>query len=558
MYGLTNLDEFVAEAFTSREFQAALRGIQVKSGSAWDRFVSLVRQLLGLSERVETALGEALKFGAQLMQDNVDLTQAGGLPLFAQKQADPATQTPAFRKWFGGSKVVDAEGKPLVVYHGTHSDVQSFAGGKVKARFPHSEGFYFTSSPFHASVYADSINNAAEKFNPTSPFAKPAVEGGNVIPAYVSLQNPKLITVSEWGTLESAVDGDGGARVRAARAEGHDGVIVTRKAGDEYDGQLVIAFRPEQIKSATGNRGTFDAGSSNIMFSQQGLNNPRDAADKLVSAITVDNVRKHLDHKFTDYRTLALGALGRRQIADLYTRDIPQLSAYSRMVQQMDAEKNDEGAQADEVAREWGGLKDDKALADLMHDSTLAQIDPSKEFVDGDSKPEYARLRMKWEALTPEAKSIYTRARDMYEEHYAKVREAIRDRIERAELSQERRAEMMARMDGEFFDRIKGVYFPLARFGQYVVVARNAEGESVAVSRAETMAEAEAERANMKSRFPADQGFKVGKVIKAADFNAARDGVEIFFQVYGESHRCTIAPAVPMSRRAPGTASRPR
>src|ERR1700679_2804161 len=28
------------------------------------------------------------------------------------------TQTPEFKRWFAGSKVVDAKGRPLVVYHG--------------------------------------------------------------------------------------------------------------------------------------------------------------------------------------------------------------------------------------------------------------------------------------------------------------------------------------------------------------------------------------------------------------------------------------------------------
>ncbi len=182
-------------------------------------------------------------------------------------QADQ-TDTPAFKRWFGKSRVVDAEGKPLVVYHGTRADIAAFDGGRIKDRFPNSEGFYFTSNPSHASVYADSINNAAEGFNPASRFAKPAAEGGNVMPVYVSLQNPKILSVSEWGTLESAVDGDGGARVRAARAAGHDGVIVKRRAGDEYDGDLVIAFRPEQIKSATGNSGAFDPSNPSILLSQ--------------------------------------------------------------------------------------------------------------------------------------------------------------------------------------------------------------------------------------------------------------------------------------------------
>ena len=33
---------------------------------------------------------------------------------------------PAFRRWFGDSKVVDERGEPLVVYHGTAADFDTF------------------------------------------------------------------------------------------------------------------------------------------------------------------------------------------------------------------------------------------------------------------------------------------------------------------------------------------------------------------------------------------------------------------------------------------------
>lgn len=36
------------------------------------------------------------------------------------------TDTPAFKKWFGDSKVVGTDGKPLVVYHGTKADFDTF------------------------------------------------------------------------------------------------------------------------------------------------------------------------------------------------------------------------------------------------------------------------------------------------------------------------------------------------------------------------------------------------------------------------------------------------
>lgn len=40
-----------------------------------------------------------------------------------------------FDAWFAGSKVVDAEGRPLVVYHGTTSAITEFDDREVVAGF---------------------------------------------------------------------------------------------------------------------------------------------------------------------------------------------------------------------------------------------------------------------------------------------------------------------------------------------------------------------------------------------------------------------------------------
>lgn len=50
--------------------------------------------------------------------------------------------TAAFKRWFGKSKVVDAEGKPLVVYHGTSADFGAFLPGA-----------YFTEHPAESAAY---------------------------------------------------------------------------------------------------------------------------------------------------------------------------------------------------------------------------------------------------------------------------------------------------------------------------------------------------------------------------------------------------------------------
>ena len=222
------------------------------------------------------------------------------------------------------------------------------------------------------------------------------------------------------------------------------------------------------------------------------------------------------------YRSLGLQALGRRQITELYGNILHQLHTYNRLMAQMDADKNEVGAQADQIAKDWGNLKDERELAELMHDATLAQMDPEKPLMRGDDPFTYDGLRAKFVALSPEARQVYVQARDAYREHHENVRQAIRDRIERSELRGQRKAELLQQMDSEFYKAIKGVYFPLARFGDYVVIVRDPTGKVLSVNRAETLNEAEALQASLRQSYP---GMTVGKVLKSKEFNAGRDAV---------------------------------
>jgi hypothetical protein len=170
------------------------------------------------------------------------------------------TDSPEFQRWFGDSKVVDDAGKPLVVYHGTDADIKEFDVKKIKSRFPFSIGYHFTSRPSEASIYASDA--LGEKMR----------EGGNVMPVYVSLKNPLIVHTKELAaSIEADLhSGPMFTKIRDARIAGkpHDGIIIKRERGDEWDGWNVIAFRPEQIKSAIGNNGEFDPANADIRFSR--------------------------------------------------------------------------------------------------------------------------------------------------------------------------------------------------------------------------------------------------------------------------------------------------
>src|SRR5690606_19230066 len=162
----------------------------------------------------------------------------------------PITESDAFKEWFGDSKVVDENGEPLVVYHGTRSDITAFEPGRDGA-------IYFTDSPEDASAFAGDFRGL------TAELQSFELGGANVIPAFLSIRNP--LEHDFGGEL---FDPDDVERViRRARREGHDGVIIRNIRNFEGGGTSTtyIVFRPEQVKSAIGNRGTFDPSSPNIL-----------------------------------------------------------------------------------------------------------------------------------------------------------------------------------------------------------------------------------------------------------------------------------------------------
>lgn len=199
-----------------------------------------------------------------------------------RRAAEPApkmakTDTPEFKRWFGDSKVVDADGKPLVVYHGTGASFDRFDPAVYGTNFTgdYGVGFYFSQNPKDASRYAASSQG----------------DGANVMPVYLSLKNPKIVKAAYAdGDLWASVPG---AKTReeltdGLKAQGYDGVIVDGgRAGVLYVKEAV-AFRPEQIKSAISNT-TFDPNNPSILAEPQaagyGANAAPTAADRAESLI---------------------------------------------------------------------------------------------------------------------------------------------------------------------------------------------------------------------------------------------------------------------------------
>ena len=173
------------------------------------------------------------------------------------------------------SKIVDENGEPKVVYHGTPNYFNAFSKemfGTSTDRGIWGNGFYFSEDSGYAKQYQK--RNGAD---------------GRTLSLFLSLKNPLFISLKDGGNegamyfhqlnekyftddiFEDAAKTD--AKMKAAQqklsdnliADGYDGVVI------EYShptiAQEYVAFEPNQIKSAKENIGTYSEKSNDVRYS---------------------------------------------------------------------------------------------------------------------------------------------------------------------------------------------------------------------------------------------------------------------------------------------------
>jgi hypothetical protein len=228
----------------------------------------------------------------------------GLLPDWVVNEGSGQDSPGALKKWFGDSKVVDDKGDPLVVYHGTTQDFDTFevdaprAGdGGVSAGDTDTgwfgKGVYFTPSKRAANSYANQR------------------EGSNVMPSYVKIEKPfeVLVDYADSGatTMGRALSKAGMENVGQSatrhtawlKEQGYDGVIVRYAKEDGTPGSVgeIVAFAPDQIKSAIGNDGTYDANDPNILSqTARGLYNPATSTITILKNADLSTVLHELGH----------------------------------------------------------------------------------------------------------------------------------------------------------------------------------------------------------------------------------------------------------------------
>ena len=184
-----------------------------------------------------------------------------------------SVRTAAFKSWFGdwehdpenASKVVDENGEPRVVYHGTYGDFTVFDKAKIGSATDYGiwgRGFYFTN--MENTPYGN--KKLALFLNFRNPFIFNDYKSAEEIGDYLNIWDGNFHEDDRFGIFRPYARG--AAQIAgSAQERGHDGLIAVLGKWTEY-----IAFEPNQIKSSTDNRGTFDPKNPDITFSVIGPN----------------------------------------------------------------------------------------------------------------------------------------------------------------------------------------------------------------------------------------------------------------------------------------------
>ena len=239
------------------------------------------------------------------------------------------TESVQFKKWFGdwqnhpktASKIVNADGTPKIMYHGTPNQFTVFDKKKAKSSGYYGRGFYFTDSKSHSSHYGNAMAVYLDVKNPLEQgknhISKKQLR--NFLEAVA--ENEDDYDIWNYGTEDIdeiinniykddafAVIQDVNATAIGDLAEAID--LFNKVNKTNYDGVITptetVVYKPTQIKSAADNIGIFDKDNPDIRFSTKRL------VEETKDLIAVHNLSYD---KITD--ALKLGGLPMPSIAVL-------------------------------------------------------------------------------------------------------------------------------------------------------------------------------------------------------------------------------------------------
>jgi hypothetical protein len=196
-------------------------------------------------------------------------------------------------------------------------------------------------------------------------------------------------------------------------------------------------------------------------------------------------------------RIARLATLFGNQLEDLYGKMLPQLKTYNAFQGKAAARVSTIADKARDYLDQWDRLgahnsmtaaQVQKATGDLLLDSTFNQMRPdlpltddvNSEVTSDEARAKYKALQERFTQLPPSAQKVYKDVLGQFKENLDEKRRlflAQSDKLGQDGLNDNAVQELKRDIE-RFFKQIK-VYFPLSRFGDYVVVASKPEYEAL-------------------------------------------------------------------------------
>lgn len=226
----------------------------------------------------------------QAKADGTWLQAPNGQPSLLEPKLWATVRTRAFRDWFGdwlrapeqSSRVVDDNGEPLVIYHGSNFKFTEFdlsLAGNNYDRQDLDHGFIFTTTD---DDYADHAAKIAREFENERRFARGekllGEKSQRQYALFANLRNPLVYDLDAhpvelfqgfpqtepdaWDSPRFALQAQKEFREGDAGGRDYDGIILKGR-----ESSWILAAQSSQLKSATHNRGTFDSLDPDITFS---------------------------------------------------------------------------------------------------------------------------------------------------------------------------------------------------------------------------------------------------------------------------------------------------
>ena len=374
------------------------------------------------------------------------------------------------------SKVVDENGEPLVVYHGTDKSFDLFdIEATAQNRAGNPTGIYLTPSKDEAKYFGSNV------FNLFAIAANPYIEGESKVNQKMANTYAQILKDNYPNYGDDWIDNTIIPEFKkTGRFKDIKGAFKTRvmKAGgfDSWkDGRHIDVFGPNQIKSATENNGDFSLSNNNIKFSRSTPSNTPADNSAMRSFFAPAKGKQALGW--------LAGVFQRNHLIDFVAQDLPELVNYKLLSQ---AKDNFTNQREQEIAKSYQEMMD-KLDKKTMHElgrvqgmaTRLVKFDPALADDNTPMTEEELAVYDAYTAMPDSAKEVYATMRDAYQADLMEKKRALIERIKAFPADRETQAEIIRTIENHFDQFKEGVYFPLNRDGAVIVKATNADGDLV-------------------------------------------------------------------------------